>query len=243
MRTVEILRRGPIGAFAALVVCTYATAGCAAGCGDDDPGIAAAFQGAWSGDASAMRRLIAEKPDLANAGSCPATETLIGRLIDYGFGAGTTTVLHVAARQGHTAVVRVLLESGAVVDARDGEVATPLHHASQYGHDEVVALLLAANASVEPRRIGGGTPLHTAAAWGRYTVVKRLLAAGANPNVRSNLGWTPLHDAASEGRENVVRLLLDQGADPRAVSDQGATPARFAAQGGHREVVELLGSR
>ena len=89
-----------------------------------------------------MRRLIGRDASIANARQCPPDETAIGRLFAWRMSAGTTSVLHVAARQGHHLLVGVLLAAGAEVDARDREAATALHVAAQYGHDEVVQLLL-----------------------------------------------------------------------------------------------------
>jgi ankyrin repeat protein len=227
----------------ALPLCAYAAAGCAAPCREDDPDRQAAFQGAWRGDITAIRALIAKNPAAANTSQCPPDYSLIGRFIASRVGAGTPTVLHIAARQGHADFATVLLEAGANVDARDFEANTPLHLAAQYGHDEVARLLLAANATVDVRRLGGLTPLHVAAGRGHFPVVKRLLVARADVNAREGGNWTPLHRAASEGHENVVRLLLDQGGDPRAVDDQGAAPLQYAVLNRHRAVIELLTAR
>ena len=187
-----------------------------------------------------MRTLIGRDPSIANARQCPPDEMAIGRLFAWRMSAGTTSVLHVAARQGHHLLVGLLLAAGAEVDARDREAATALHVAARSGHDEVVQLLLESGATIDLRRIGGLTPLHLAADHGHFPVAKRLLAAGADANSRESGGWTPLHRAASEGHENVVRLLLAQGADPRAVDDQGTTPFEYAFLCRRRTVTELL---
>jgi ankyrin repeat protein len=58
-------------------------------------------------------------------------------------GPGGYTPLHYASRGGHAAAVRLLLASGAAVDARTTEGgATALHRAATAGSAEVVALLL-----------------------------------------------------------------------------------------------------
>ena len=226
----------------ALVACALGSFGCAERCRADDPARDLALQAASQGDAEAMRRLIAQDPGLANARQC-APDATIGRLMAWRTSGGTPSVLHVAARQGHDALVGQLLAAGAAVDAPDADGTTPLHVAAQYGHDEVVRVLLEAGATIDSRRIGRSTSLHLAASHGRFPVVKRLLAAGADPNSREDGDWTPLHRAASDGHESVVRLLLAHGADPRAIDDQGATPFQYAFLYRHVPVAELLAAR
>ena len=50
--------------------------------------------------------------------------------------------MHDAPGNGHKAVVLLLLEKGAEVEARSGLGQTALHCAAQYGHEVVVRLLL-----------------------------------------------------------------------------------------------------
>jgi len=58
------------------------------------------------------------------------------------------TPLHPAVEQGSTAIVRLLLEHGAGVDAVDINGKTALQHSRERGYDEIVALLLAHGANV-----------------------------------------------------------------------------------------------
>ena len=201
------------------------------------------FRAAWGNDVAAMRDLLARNPSYAGTTECLPPRTPVGVWVDRQIGAGPTAILHVAARQGHTEIAKLLLSHHAPVDPRDPLGGTPLHLAAQYGHDEVAALLLDAGATLEARRNGGLTPLAVAASHGRYPVVKRLLAAGADVNSRATFGWTPLHGAASEGRLNVVSLLLAYGADPHARTDSDSTPADLARTGHYDDVLRLLTSR
>jgi uncharacterized protein len=54
------------------------------------------------------------------------------------------THLILAGKHGHAAVVRLLLDRGADIDARDGEGHTALLVAGQGGHRDVVRLLVEA---------------------------------------------------------------------------------------------------
>jgi ankyrin repeat protein len=67
----------------------------------------------------------------------------------------------VAARNGHEAVVRLLLENGKVnVESKDGYGQTLLSVAAENGHEAVVQLLLkTGKVNVESKHDYGQTPL------------------------------------------------------------------------------------
>ena len=74
------------------------------------------------------------------------------------------TPLHYAARGGHTACVRLLLDErcNEIDDARNASGVTPLHRAAFMGRTETVALLLKRGADATRRDADGETPLHKA---------------------------------------------------------------------------------
>ena len=57
------------------------------------------------------------------------------------------TALHLAAAEGHAAVVKVLLAQGCNPEARDRWGATPGQDARLHGHTDIVSLLEAAAAT------------------------------------------------------------------------------------------------
>lgn len=118
------------------------------------------------------------------------------------------TPLHAAARNGHTEVVRLLVDAGADVTTRDENNRTPLHLAAWNGRTDVVTILLAAGAEVDALDGNNTTPLYLATAHSQVAVVKVLLAAHANPNLEA-----PLYAAALHGNVDMVRELLASGAD------------------------------
>lgn len=69
------------------------------------------------------------------------------------------TPLHIAAWQGHTAMVELLLRYGADVNAVDREQRTPLQSCAWQGHESVVWLLLKAGARGDQPCSQGATPL------------------------------------------------------------------------------------
>jgi serine/threonine-protein phosphatase 6 regulatory ankyrin repeat subunit B len=77
------------------------------------------------------------------------------------------TALHVAARGSSTgadvaAIVQLLINSGADIEATDERGKTPLHFAVQSGHAETVQLLIDNGANIYARTWFGQTPLQAA---------------------------------------------------------------------------------
>jgi ankyrin repeat domain-containing protein 50 len=159
-------------------------------------------------------------------------------------GQADTMPLYWASCNGHAAVVRRLLQTGAKVDARaqgDECDETALVGASTRGHLAVVKLLLDADAEIEATNYWDHSSLFAASAKGHATVVKHLLDTGAQVNVRKGrYALTPLHQASIKGYVPVVDLLLDADAEVNLEDDDGKTPLSTAVGRGHWMVVSAL---
>jgi ankyrin repeat domain-containing protein 50 len=94
-------------------------------------------------------------------------------------GADSRTPLSWAARYGHEAVVKLLLEKGTELETKDNYGRTPLSWAAVNGHEAVLKLLLEKGAELETKDNYGRTPLSWAAVNGHEAVVKLLLEKGA----------------------------------------------------------------
>ncbi len=149
-----------------------------------------------------------------------------------------------AARRGDVDAVGALLESGADVNAAQGDGMTALHWAAERGQAIVAEQLISASADVSARtRIGSYTPLHLAARSGHGSIVHLLLEAGSDPGAATtNSGVTPLHlAAAASGGADAVAALLAHGADPNALEwSAGQSPLMFAAGSNRAEAVRVL---
>jgi hypothetical protein len=171
----------------------------------------------------------------------------------------------------HVAIVRLLLNAGAEVDAPGWGA----------NNRALVEVLLTHAADVDRHAAEADhywpTPLHVAARWGSLGEVERLLDAGADPNGgsaargafgTSALTWAvaagkenllrlllargmdlahenhreALHLAAESGRAGIARLLLKNGVDPQRPDFAGQTPAERARRFGQPEVAELVAS-
>ena len=147
------------------------------------------------------------------------------------------TALHFAAMNGHSNVVKLLLEAGADKDAVDRDWMTPLHWAARIGDLESVKLLLEAGANKNATNEYFVTALHYAAKFGHLEVVKLLLEADADKHAVDSSGKTCLDCAIWSGQFKVVRLLLGlREVLPILI----LFALHVAALTGHSEVVKLF---
>ncbi len=176
---------------------------------------------------------------------CPEAIPILAKYIDVNArNEYCRTALDIAAIDGNVEAVRLLLELGADLAAKDDRCSgeTPLHGAAYFGHVDVVKLLLSHGADPNIRNRRGATPLHYAVSSGNTTIIKLLIDAGADVNAKDREGRTPLHYTAY-GRKgaDVVKLLVEMGADVNARDNKGNTPLHVAAEKCNiRTIKELL---
>ncbi|KAF5228486.1 hypothetical protein FAUST_11033 [Fusarium austroamericanum] len=170
------------------------------------------------------------------------------------------TPLWWAAERGHEAVVRLLLDWGADIEAANEDSQMPLLKAAlrgykdimplrgqmllgwvfKRGYDAVMWLLLNRGVVTNAADGDGQTPLLSASLTGHEAVVRLLLNRDASIKAADKNGRTPLWWAALKGHKDIVRLLLDWGADIEAADKNGQTPLWGASSTGHEAVMRLL---
>jgi ankyrin repeat protein len=158
-------------------------------------------------------------------------------------GLGNRTLLTCAAREGHVDLVKLLLNAGADVDAKDNRGTTALMKATREGHKETAKLLLDRGANVHAKNRFRSTALRFASLGNCKEILELLLDRGADVDAKDGEGFTPLMTQvlASCGRIEMVELLLDRGADIHARDKNGSTVLMLAVIfWAHRETVELL---
>ena len=169
--------------------------------------------------------------------------------------------MSVAATNGHTDLVELLLEAKADVNrqGKGAEVseATPLYSAAHNNAVDAMKLLLEGKAEVNRANELGMTALHSAAINGKHEVVRLLTQANASLDSLNKNGSTALHLAALKGHAATCQVLVEAGADAAIRSQyykgefkddetakeeqEGATALQIAEKKRHRDIVALLG--
>ncbi|HZP04867.1 MAG TPA: ankyrin repeat domain-containing protein [Terracidiphilus sp.] len=154
-------------------------------------------------------RLLRERPELATASfhegasRQTANKYFLTRIKRY-IWAGDTA-LHLAAAAYETKIAQVLIEAGALINAKNRHGAEPLHAA----------------AVGQP-----GTP-----DWNlleQSKMLELLIDAGSDPNTTDKRGVTPLHIAVRTRSAAAVETLLRRGADPTRTNKSGSTALKLA---------------
>jgi len=102
------------------------------------------------------------------------------------------TPLHLAAESADGDIVKLLLNKGANVNAKDDESGfTALHHAARLGKKNVAELLIARGADINAKDKHGHTPLYTAVNHD-YKFAEFLISKGADSGIRTESGQTLL---------------------------------------------------
>jgi ankyrin repeat protein len=187
------------------------------------------FEACVKGDLAAIRSFLANDPSLI-------------RVHHPDMPYPDATALHALAVRGHTAGVRILLEHGADIHARDtGDNATALHWAVGQNQIEAARVLLDAGADAndsgdyhETGVIGFTTALRPASE-DRSQMVKLLLDRGAQHHIFS---------AIALGDLDLIQKLVEQNPDAldRRMSrfEQGQSPIHFAISRKRYDIVDLL---
>jgi hypothetical protein len=215
----------------------------------EDPTAHAVVNAIQTGDVPTLKRLLAERLDLATA-----------RVDRHGrCGVQSRSLLHIATDwPGHypngPAVVAALVQAGADVNARfvGSHNETPLHWAASSNDVAVVNALIDAGADIEAAGgvIGGGSPLADARGFGQWDAAHRLVERGARTTLTdaSTLGLLdrveahfrnaemPTREAITRafwgachgGQRRAAEYLVARGADVNWVGHGGMTPLDVA---------------
>jgi ankyrin repeat protein len=125
--------------------------------------------------------------------------------------------LVLAAMNGHSQVVDLLLQNNAQINITDPARNTALNLAAARGAADIVDALLRAHANVNLANGVGETPLFSAARNGQVRVVEALIRAGADVNQADFTGRTPLAatDRSSTSNRRAVADILTRAGGRR----------------------------
>ncbi|KAJ7274220.1 ankyrin repeat-containing domain protein [Mycena rebaudengoi] len=166
---------------------------------------------------------------------------------------------HEEVRAGIEAVVRLLIQNGADVNAQGGKYGSALQAASASGHEAIVRLLIEQGANMNAQGELFDNALQAASASGNEAVVRLLIQDGVDVNAQGGDFGTALQVASAKGHEGisglfanalqaasysghveVARLLVERGADVNAQGGEDGSALQAASTKGHQEIVRLL---
>lgn len=150
--------------------------------------------------------------------------------------------LALAAQEGHTAVIRVLLDNNKTkINKLTKQGYTALYVATSYNKIECLNELIGRKADCNKTRPGNATPLYRAAAKGHNVCLKVLIDAGADVDTPLER-VTPVYMAAQEDHTECVNLLINAKAQLETPSSDGGATAlyRAASSGSAKSLAALI---
>lgn len=155
--------------------------------------------------------------DLASMKGAGGSEEILRMLLETGrIAASASALAHsVNARQISPTMIKMLVEAGANVHARNGHGRTILHQLSIDRHFDLCRLLVKHGADINKLGYDGSNPLHDAVSKLRPETCKFLLDLGADPNFKTEDDVTPIQllaDTRKKGSAHIRKLLFSFGA-------------------------------
>ncbi|KAL2785390.1 ankyrin repeat-containing domain protein [Aspergillus keveii] len=182
------------------------------------------FVAGWYGDCGIIRLLCAYGADPSRSS------------------AGSRTLLHPTAHNGHVDAVKLALEYGVDPTVRNNDGLTALHLAAGDGHVDVIGVLIDAGVPVDIPGERGLTPLLFAALGRQDAAARRLLDAGADACARNESGFNALDlTIPMSPPPALIDLLLKAGTDASPPPEEiRMTPLHWAARTGQFQIIRLL---
>lgn len=164
------------------------------------------------------------------------------------------TALHVAAAQGHLAIIVQLFECRNFRSQGDGRLIerldvgmkdrigiTPLHLAALGGHRDVLQYLLNQGASWAIRDNAGERALFKAARGGDALSVRMLLESQPTPKSRNVKEIGAIEQAATRGYTDIITVLLQYSSN-QLLQAYPSSALELALAGGYEDAVQVLRS-
>lgn len=151
------------------------------------------------------------------------------------------TVLHIACRRRDLDLVKMLLDSGISVDAKNYDGHTALHISAWEGDEMLVKYLYQMKANPNLCDKMDRVPVHLAAERGHTTIVDLLVdKCKASIAARTKDGSTLMHIASTYGHPDTALTFLRKGVPLQMPNKSGAICLHAAAMKGHTNVVRAL---
>ncbi|KAI8641307.1 ankyrin repeat-containing domain protein [Parasitella parasitica] len=151
--------------------------------------------------------------------------------------------------KGNLEIVKLLTESGALLDRKTKDGRTALYLAAQEGHVELskyladqypAAITQATNSGRYPTQAAAISGTQAAFETTRYLLSHATIALPAILAHRDNSGRNILLDSAVSQNLQLLKFLLDQGAEANDADSLGRNMIHHAAMMGHLNVLRML---
>nr|XP_022912168.1 ankyrin repeat domain-containing protein 27-like [Onthophagus taurus] len=131
------------------------------------------------------------------------------------------TPLHIAAKFGRLDILRLLLDSGALINSKTcKDLYSALHLACKYKRKRIVKeLLKCGNCLIDSRDHFGNTPLHYAVYNNDLEIFEMLLSEGCDFNIKNNQGETVWKIAEKMNHLSILRILKERDKKERCSAE------------------------
>lgn len=191
-----------------------------------------------------ISRLNFKLAEAASQGDAKTIQTLLERggnpNVDAHYDGEGNTALILAVRGGYTGAVKLLLEKGADVNAKNQNGFAAIVFAVRNEYPPIIRLLHDHGADLNVKSQGGFPLLIAAVKQYNENLVKALLDLGAEIDMRDSNGNTALIEAAISGQDAIVAALLMKGASVNEKNGSGDTALMCAKTKANERVVRML---
>ncbi|PAA57445.1 hypothetical protein BOX15_Mlig018177g1 [Macrostomum lignano] len=153
-------------------------------------------------------------------------------------------ILIAAVAQGHSHIVRYMLDQKISADQMDDRQNMPCHVAALRSHASLLPSLVCGELHSAPLNGRRRTLLHLACIGGQESVVRLLLSNATDEFIAAEDGdkCSALLHACSQGSKEIVALLLKQNSvNPNSCGGlHGTTGVHLACQAGRQDLLEVL---
>lgn len=144
-------------------------------------------------------------------------------------------------RQQRMEILKLLLDEGIDVTAKDFHDYTAMHYASMYGWIEMMKMMMEHGGNIRDLNREGNNTLLVAVEYNQEEVVEFLLdETDIEIEARNADGDTALMVAIKHGHVGLVQMLCEFGSDTNTMNIKDMTPLKCACKGNHTDMVNIL---
>ncbi|XP_010723863.2 ankyrin repeat and death domain-containing protein 1B [Meleagris gallopavo] len=150
------------------------------------------------------------------------------------------TALHLAAKNGHSEAVEILLKHWDEINDLNQNGETPFYLSVEGGNEKCAELLLEAGSNIDVLTHNNSNALQAAIQNGYQSLVTFLIDKNIDLVPKPEQKNSPLHLAVISNHLLIVKKLLEANHDINFLNHRQETPLHLAADVGNVEMVEVL---